>query len=195
MFAVLNNPIMQDEPTKDPSSLDNLHDVVMSSAPAWWPPATGWYVLAAGLLLLSIWVLIRCLQNYLSNAYRRAALRELEAIRSRTADAKEKPRVVTQLNRLLKRVAMVRWGRHRVAGSSGQDWLEFLNRTAKSDVFTQEQISALRDSAYSSRIREGITDQQLTELLDKTEKWIRSHQVTEVDSVVTNQDEGGSSRS
>ena len=41
----------------DPGSLQNLHDIVVPGPAAWWPPAPGWYVLAAVALSVGEWCL------------------------------------------------------------------------------------------------------------------------------------------
>ena len=40
----------------DPGSLQNLNDIVVPGPVAWWPPAPGWYVLAAFALAGLAWL-------------------------------------------------------------------------------------------------------------------------------------------
>ena len=43
----------------DSGSLQNLNDIVIPDPVAWWPPAPGWYVLAAILLIIFTLLAIR----------------------------------------------------------------------------------------------------------------------------------------
>ena len=59
----------------DPGSLQNLNDIVLPDAVAWWPPAPGWYAVLAVLLALLLWLSFRALRAWRRNIYRRQALR------------------------------------------------------------------------------------------------------------------------
>src|SRR5262245_11663928 len=65
----------------DPASLDNLIDIVTPPPVPAWPPAPGWYVVAAVAALLFGWSLWRAAVRWRRAAYRRAALAELERLR------------------------------------------------------------------------------------------------------------------
>jgi len=62
------------QPTPDPASLDNLHDIIVPDPVSVWPLAPGWYGLGWVLLIaLAFWVWSRMRQRRL-NRYRREAL-------------------------------------------------------------------------------------------------------------------------
>lgn len=166
--------------TQDPASLDNLHDVV-ASAGSPQAMAPGWYVLFFFLAVVTLWAMIKWIRYRLKNHYRKEALRELELIRSEALQPDKRNEVVAKLNRLLKRVALAGWTRKQVANYSGDDWLEFINRTGGKSRLSAEQMKALRDSAYSTRIRNSISTELLIECIDTTDKWIRNHQALDFD--------------
>ena len=87
--------------------------------PGWWPPAPGWWgLLALALLaaLTAVWWWRRP-----ERRLRRSALRELRRI-----TALDDVRLAGELEGLLRRYAVARFGRSAVAGLVGRDWVEFV---------------------------------------------------------------------
>lgn len=164
---------------QDPASLEILHDIIVPGASPWWPPAPGWYVLVGLLLIGTILMAARAVQSWRSNRYRTAALKELSELRQNSGIA-SKPGTVAALNQILKRAALVAWPREQVSALSGTDWIDFLNGSAAGIRFTSEQTEALRNVAYSRRISENLTSDQLNQLFETAERWIRRHQVKEI---------------
>ena len=101
-------------------SLSDLQDIVLPAAPSSWPPATGFWILLALLVLLafSFWRWRR--QERQKNAYRRAGL-------SLLADA----RTVHEVSVILKRVAPAAWPREVVASLYDTEWAGFLNASCR----------------------------------------------------------------
>lgn len=116
----------------DPADLANLHDIVLPPAVPYWPPALGWWIAGFTLLAMALLVLARSMMRYRHNAYRRAALRELDAI-GPIRDSATAQDVYT----VLKRVALVTFGREQVASLSGRSWLTFLDRSGRTAAFGQ----------------------------------------------------------
>jgi hypothetical protein len=88
--------------------------------PGWWPPAPGWWGVA---LLLAVAVVLARAAMHPSRRRRRAALRELRAVRARVHDPLASARSVESI---LRRFALAQFGRERVARLTGKPWLEFL---------------------------------------------------------------------
>jgi hypothetical protein len=89
--------------------------------PGWWPPAPGWWLLAALLLAGALAAVWRWRDPYRRS--RRAALRELRAIRAGESDLVTSARAVESL---LRRFAIAVFGNTRVARLSGDAWLAFV---------------------------------------------------------------------
>ncbi len=87
----------------------------------WWPPAPGWWI-AAVLFLITVFLCTRWLRDH-RRALRRAALRELQLIRSSEADG---PAVARAIQRLLRRYAVAVFGSGTVAQLTGEAWLAFV---------------------------------------------------------------------
>lgn len=98
-----------------------------------WPPAPGWWLLAALLLAAFIALGLLALRAWRRRAWLRAARRDLAALRARHAD--DPATLTAATNALLKRAALARYPRRETAALTGNDWLAFLNATAPEQPF------------------------------------------------------------
>ena len=89
--------------------------------PGWWPPAPGWWVLAVLLAAAAATVVWWWRDPYRRS--RRAALRELRAIRADGSDIVASARAIESL---LRRFAIAVFGAARVARLTGEAWLTFV---------------------------------------------------------------------
>ena len=154
----------------DPSSLQNLNDIVVPPPAPWWPPAPGWYIAGAILALLLLWRIYIFWQASRRNRYRRAALKELSLIRTQGDAA-----ALRRLPLLLKRTALSAWPREEVASLSGQAWHEFLDRTAQTKLFTGGAGQILNQLAYTGRDTAPPAAKDAGTLLAASEFWLTNH--------------------
>lgn len=89
--------------------------------PGWWPLAPGWWMLLI-LFLLSCAAIIYW-QSRPSVRLRRMALRELKKLQQSSSDDITLAR---ELEHLLRRYAVARFGRDTVASLSGERWIAFV---------------------------------------------------------------------
>lgn len=158
--------------TLSSGSLQNLNDIVVPGAVAWWPPAPGWYVLAGVLAVVLAYVLLRRWQRWQRDRYRRLALEELAAIK------KEGPVAAMALPALLKRTALSAWPREDVAALTGPDWHRFLDKSAGMNQFCSGAGSHLDCLAYgdADRVASEMSGPDFAQLLDATQSWLKNHQ-------------------
>jgi Domain of unknown function (DUF4381) len=104
-----------------PGWLSRLSPAHAPPPPGWWPPAPGWWLLAA-LLLASAAAGVWWWRDPYRRS-RRAALRELRAIRAAQSDAVSSARAIESL---LRRFAIAVFGSARVARLTGDAWLAFV---------------------------------------------------------------------
>jgi len=152
----------------DPGSLANLRDLALPPEISFWPPAPGIWILCAGciaLLAIAIW---RAVQRYRAAAFRRAAIAELDVIVNEPAPCD--PAQVTRVSAILKRVAMVDYGRARVASLSGEAWTNFIASHANAG-FDAPSIRKALGEAYAAE--RAPSPSELRELIGQASIWIR----------------------
>jgi hypothetical protein len=156
----------------DAASLQNLHDIVTPGPVPWWPPAPGWYVLIAVVVIALLVLLWKGWRHWLRNRYRGEALRELARIRQGAAaeDLREAPV-------LLKRAALSAWPREAVAGLVGEDWYRFLDESAQTDRFRGGAGVLLDRLAYRTDADLALTQQEAADVLDASRMWLKRHRV------------------
>lgn len=148
----------------DPASLSRLHDIV-EHAPVspWWPLAPGWWVVALVVLSVGASLALHAWIEARRNAYRTAALHQLRAMDD-----------VSQLPGLLKRVALAAYPRERVAGLSGERWIEFLNAEVPGS-FPERVGAQLLALDYRPGDGGGLDEGAAREVRDAVERWTREH--------------------
>jgi hypothetical protein len=147
--------------------LAQLRDIHLPDAVAWWPPAPGWWIFL-GLVLATLFFLGQWfLRRHRALGYRREARRELEAAFNNWQAERDSSTYLQTVNSILKRVALQSFDRESVAGLSGSDWSEFLDKQAGGG-FSE---SGLTEKLYSADA-EGCDTAAIHRLcLD----WVRQH--------------------
>jgi hypothetical protein len=122
-------------PTVDVSQLP-LRDIHLPTPVGWWPPALGWWLLAA--LVLAVATLYAI--HYYRARHKRAALRAMTRLRAALEQGAEPVACLQYLSTVLRRFAMTSVARTRaaaephVAGLIGERWLNYLDeRWAKTE--------------------------------------------------------------
>ncbi|WP_296805764.1 DUF4381 domain-containing protein [Thiocapsa sp.] len=155
--------------------LAQLRDWHLPDPIQWWPPAPGWWISAAVLLAVLLWVAgVRWRRHRRRGAAARSALRELAALRAAVRADGDTRAFVAALSRLLRRFALVRFPREQVAGLTGDAWLAFLDATGGGGGFRQGPGRALADLVYGAT-RDGDPLPNPDALADLAETWIRAN--------------------
>jgi hypothetical protein len=136
--------------------LSQLADIHLPDAVSLWPPAPGWWLLAALVLLALLWVGRQLLRRLLVRRRLGAALQELDTVyatwQTHSGDAATRNQAGLDLlygcNAILKRVALVYFPLQEVSALSGQAWLRFLDQTDRSNAFTAGAGQVLGDGTY-----------------------------------------------
>jgi hypothetical protein len=130
-------------PTIDTSQLA-LRDIHLPGAIGWWPPAPGWWLLAAVALV----ALALCGLHYFRTRHRRAALRTLQSVRLALEQGAEPVGCLQNVSTLLRRFAMTTAAHGAgvpapasaeldVPGLIGERWLHYLDSRWQRDEFAQ----------------------------------------------------------
>jgi uncharacterized membrane-anchored protein YhcB (DUF1043 family) len=127
----MNNP----NTTDIADALQQLRDIHLPVSAGWWPPAPGWWLLAAAGLLCLV-LTVRGWQRWQQRNRRwQTVQRELEALRAQLqTQSQNSPAWFSQLNALLKRVARDIYPLQPIAALSGDDWVAFLRHSSDNAV-------------------------------------------------------------
>ena len=160
---------MTDDPATDLYSLDRLHDIVEPPAIDAWPPAAGFWFVAA---LLLVWLAALAWggwSRYRRDGYRRQALAQLHRLSKQPGDD-----ALPELAELLKRTALAAYPREQVAALNGDDWLRFLDCSAATNAFANGPAKRLASISYH-RNRCAVPEQTKA-VFAAAEHWVRHHQ-------------------
>lgn len=141
---------------------------------SWWPPAPGWWILAALMLVALAGAGLWWLHRKRRTARLRAAIAELEACRRAYAEDGDARRLAAAVSQVLRRLALVRYPRVETAGLVGEGWLQFLDRTGGDGAFSDGAGRALVDLVYRSDQR-GATDLDAEQLLGLATRWVEAN--------------------
>lgn len=131
-------------PGVDPAALP-LRDIHLPPPPGLWPPAPGWWLLAALCVVLGIAVFL-FIRPARRLRYRRQALRQLAELEK---DGQLTPEaLLAALSALLRRAALCAFDREACAGLTGEARLKFLDQGLKDEPFSRGPGYALGLGPY-----------------------------------------------
>lgn len=123
-----------------------LRDIHLPEAVPWWPPALGWWLLAALLAAGAALAVVRYRRLYRE----RAALRALRDVLATLERGAEPVRCLQQVSMIVRRFAMSIGDKaDAVAGLTGERWLRYLDSRWERDAFARGSGRALAVAPYA----------------------------------------------
>lgn len=128
--------------------------------PSIWPLAAGWWV------VIIIVVIALGFASYKGFRYRQmkrqqhAILNALDTI-NQTLQRDKSSIAISQINQLLRRLALMHFPRQQVASLTGKQWLAFLDKTGKTTVFSQGAGRILAEGPYVAQLPTTVDHQGL----------------------------------
>ena len=160
----------------DPTSLDNLHPIILSEIQGIWPIAPGWYLIGAFLVGVIVFFVLRNLHKRKVNKYRRDALIQLSVLQKNTLDNKEAEKALRALPVLIKSTALQAYPRKKIASLYGKSWIDFLNETLRTQCYSKEDGALLAQLSYGTPTDIiDVSRRQSTQLFDHVRYWILHH--------------------
>lgn len=135
-----------------------------------WPPAPGWWLLAAlGMVTLCTlaWLF---LQRHRRNRYRRLAQAQLRHIAAQYQAQDDLGATLAALNTLLKSVSLRVYPPREVASLSGEAWVDFLNQEMAASRSNAHFPAALGQAHARNP---SVTD--MSQLIACADAWLRHH--------------------
>ena len=133
-----------------------------------WPPAIGWWLLAAIVMIALASLTLVVYRRWQKNRYRSQALQLAREALSHYQQHQNPRQLAHECNALLKRVALHAFPKERVAGLSGVAWSEFLATTADLPQFLGH--SAFTNDRYNPNAILSVDD-----ICELTQRWIKQH--------------------
>jgi len=132
-------------PPAQTDPLANLRDIHIPGAIDPWPPAIGWWLLAAAALIAISYGIYRVFKWWKSNQYRREGTRALKYLMENHASEKQ---YLRDYSDLLKRIALSAYARESVANLTGEAWVSFLDRSTGTQEFSMGEGQILIQGNY-----------------------------------------------
>ena len=121
-----------------------LRDIHMPAPPSWWPPAPGWWLLAAIAVGVAVFLFLYLRKKWKQRSRRRAVMAEFERIVG--TERSDLPGLAAALSAFLRRLAIR--SAPAAATISGEAWLGHLDARVASEEFSSGVGRALIDAPY-----------------------------------------------
>ena len=153
----------------DPLQLP-LRDIHLPEPVSWWPPAPGWWILFALVILslsITAWLYRRRSRYLRSAAYH--AKRQLQLLQEDYSKRGDGLKLVRELSALLRRMCISVYPRSESASLTGIDWLALLDESVNGEPFTQGHGRILVEAPYQRN-----PDIDADTLLSLCHEWIEN---------------------
>jgi hypothetical protein len=141
-----------------------LRDIRLPGDPSWWPPAPGWWILGAAFAALVIWAAVLAVRRYRIARQRGRVLAMLARLEAGFAQ-EVSPEGLARISAMLRRLALTRFPRQRVAALSGVAWLRFLDESGGDGRFVRGPGRVLASGPYQRTLPADVDIVALTALI------------------------------
>ncbi|MFT5706639.1 MAG: hypothetical protein ACI9ES_000926 [Oceanospirillaceae bacterium] len=155
-------------------ALANLQEIHLPDAVSLWPSAPGWWVLLLS-IVIAIYVLQKLLINLIrKNSYRRLAVKHLMLIEKNYQSHKKDQQLLTEINQLLKSVAIRHFPQWQCASFSEKKWQAFLTATLPAAKRQPSDLFVELSCIYQREVN--LSEAQCLALIQSTQLWLKKHQ-------------------
>ncbi len=148
-----------------------LRDIHLPEVPGIWPPAPGWWLLALLLLVACFYCLRFTIKYWHKQQQKKQILSLLDALENKTRDEADNIRLA-KLSELMKQLALARFPGKQVSSLSGKAWLEFLDETGGSGMFSHGAGQVLAQGPYMKTVEQQPEWNRLTTLI---KQWVAAN--------------------
>ncbi|MDX1557128.1 MAG: DUF4381 domain-containing protein [Xanthomonadales bacterium] len=148
---------------------ERLQDIHAVAEPSWWPPAPGWWVLAAIALAAVVLGGVRLYRHLKVQLRRRRLLRELEQLEATFNPITRPADYLSAVNRLFRAIALRAFPGTGCARLEGQAWVAFI-RSRLPHISNPDALLALETGPYQPE-----PSFDLATLQDCARRWVRHY--------------------
>ncbi len=152
----------------NPQQVLQLRDIHLPGEPSFWPPAPGWWLVAAVMIALLAWMTVIALRRYRIHRQRRRILTALADLENKLTSERT-PDALARLSVLLRRLALMRYPRERVAALTGSAWLRFLDESGGNGRFAAGPGRILGTGPYQRSLPSDLDN---TGLIALVREWV-----------------------
>ena len=149
--------------------LVNLKDIHLPPPVSFWPPAPGWWILLVLFISSIFFGGLWFYKRYKKKKPITEALRILKNLQILHENSKDEVKSLRNLSNLLRRTALTFYKHDAVASLHGSSWLEFLDKTGKTQEFSKGAGKVLGNEAFQKNV-----NMDLGALFSLVKKWINS---------------------
>jgi uncharacterized protein DUF4381 len=154
-----------------PAPALQLRDIHLPGDAPFWPPAPGWWLLAAIVVALLTWGVVLGTRYYRIHRRRAKVMAALARLET-GLDRERTPEMLASISILLRRLALTRYPRERIAPLSGAAWLAFLDDSGGDGRFRDGPGKALESGPYQRALPPDLDVAGLTTLV---RTWVRKN--------------------
>ncbi len=149
-----------------------MADIIEPAAISYWPIAWGWWLLIACAIGLITVMIIAAIKHHRNNRYRTLALNALQDISNKAQQNAQQQ--AQQLMQLSKQVALHAYPHHRhtIVKAHGDEWLQWLNTTTATPLFTHKDAQQWQCALYAPASIQTSSNPALIALL---QQWVKRH--------------------
>lgn len=152
--------------------LAQLKDIEGLDLISWWPPAIGWWIVIAVILLLIFGFSIRTIRKHaFQRSWRNSVLKQLTSMEY-GLDESTGQKTATDLSELIRRIAINQYGRNQCAGLYGKQWLAWLKQHDPKYFDWEQQGQLLLDAPYAPEGKQ-FSPAQVKVLIEATKEWVK----------------------
>jgi hypothetical protein len=151
--------------------LEQLRDLHLPGAVAWWPPAPGWWLTALIIIALIGAAVAWSLHRWRRGAYRRTGAALVSACFERCCQDQDLRAYLQAVNAVLKRVALSSFPSRDIAALSGARWTEFLDAQWRKE----EQPGFVGGPLESGPYSDEVSSCDANAVRELALAWLRQH--------------------
>ncbi|MEO8740228.1 MAG: DUF4381 domain-containing protein [Casimicrobiaceae bacterium] len=148
-----------------------LRDIHAPGAAPFWPPAPGWWLVAIALAALLAWGVVIAWRRHRVRRQRTRILTVLTDL-ERDLDRGPTSEMLARVSILLRRLALMRFPRQRVAALTGNAWLDFLDESVEGERFRRGPGRVLAQGPYQRTLPTNLDASGLVALV---REWVRKN--------------------